>query len=70
MQQNAEAGLPPSDASAMHDGSMRGMNGRAPNMGPMAGRGRAPPGRPDQRKAVFRNREQDLQDPDYRRGYK
>ena len=71
MQQDAEAGLSPSEPPAMHDGSMRAMNGRAPNTGPMSGRGRGPPGRPDQsRKAVFRNREQDLQDPDYRRGYK
>ena len=49
---------------------MRGMmNGSRPqNVGPMGGRGRAPPGRVDQgKKAVFRNREQDLQDPDYNR---
>ncbi len=40
-------------------------------MGPMSGRGRGLLGRGDQgKKAVFRNREQDLQDPDYRRGYK
>ncbi|KAL0037170.1 hypothetical protein WJX79_003762 [Trebouxia sp. C0005] len=73
MQQNSEAGLgPPDPAHAqMHDGSMRAMNGsRAPNMGPMSGRGRGLLGRGDQgKKAVFRNREQDLQDPDYRRGY-
>ena len=49
---------------------MRGMvNGSRPqNVGPMGGRGRGPPGRVDpSRKAVFRNREQDLQDPDYHR---
>ena len=76
MQQNPEAGLgPPDPAHAhaqMHEGNMRAMNGsRAPNMGPMSGRGRGLLGRGDQgKKAVFRNREQDLQDPDYRRGYK
>lgn len=74
MQQNPEAGLgAPDPAHAqMHDGNMRAMNGsRAPNMGPMSGRGRGLLGRGDQgKKAVFRNREQDLQDPDYRRGYK
>lgn len=71
MQQNPDAGLGPPDPAQMHDSNMRAMNGsRAPSVGLMSGRGRGPPGRGDQgRKAVFRNREQDLQDPDYRRGY-
>ena len=72
MQQNPEAGLGPPDTAQIHNGSLRAMNGnRAPNMVLTSGRGRGPPGRGDQgKKAVFRNREQDLQDPDYRRGYR
>ena len=72
MQQNPDAGMTQSNSPQIHD-SMRGMmnGGRPPNVGPMNGMGRGPPGRVDQgKKAVFRNREQDLQDPDYRRGYR
>ena len=70
VQQNSDPGMSPSHSPQMHDNAMRGMmNGnRPPNVGPLGGRGRGPPGRVDQgKKAVFRNREQDLQDPDYRR---
>lgn len=70
VQPNSDPGMSPSHSPQMHDNAMRGMmNGsRPPNVGPLGGRGRGPPGRVDQgKKAVFRNREQDLQDPDYRR---
>lgn len=68
--QSPDASMSPSHSPQIHDNAMRGMmNGSRPqNVGPMGGRGRAPPARIDPgRKAVFRNREQDLQDPDYRR---
>lgn len=69
-QQSPDASMSPSHSPQIHDNAMRGMmNGSRPqNVGPMGGRGRGPPGRVDpSRKAVFRNREQDLQDPDYHR---
>ena len=69
-QQSPDASMSPSHSPQIHDNAMRGMmNGSRPqNVGPMGGWGRGPPGRVDpSRKAVFRNREQDLQDPDYRR---
>lgn len=70
MQAGTDSALPHQDVRNADDG-LRDMNGaRAPVMGtPAAGRGRGAGGRGDQgKKAVFRNREQDLQDPDYRRG--
>ena len=72
MQPGPEGAMPIQDTRNADDGT-RNMNGaRAPAMGvPAAGRGRGVGGRGDQgKKAVFRNREQDLQDPDYRRGYR
>lgn len=69
-QQSPDASMSPSHSPQIHDNAMRGMmnESRPQNVGPMGGRGRGPPGRVDpSRKAVFRNREQDLQDPDYRR---
>ena len=70
MQHNADASMSPQNSPQMQNSSLNMMNGsRPPNLGPMSGRGRGPPARMDQgKKAVFRNREQDLQDPDYRRG--
>lgn len=70
MQHNTDPSMSPQNSPQMHNSGMNMMNGsRPPNVGPMSGRGRGPPGRIDQgKKAVFRNREQDLQDPDYRRG--
>lgn len=66
-----EPSNPDQEPSAPDDGLRNANGSRAPMMGPQAaGRGRAIPGRGDPgKKAVFRNREQDLQDPDYRRGY-
>ena len=69
-QQSPDASMSPSHSPQIHDNAMRGMmNGSRPqNVAPMGGQGRGPPGRVDpSRKAVFRNREQDLQDPDYHR---